>query len=123
MRPKVGLPTLVAAHLPPSTSMVNAPTGWFRARWSPAWGRHGSRDRRASRHRHHDARFAEWLQAGKALQTADHFNARVDLIVTELAVIRPTAYGLMLMETMPGGCVRDVIQASDARLQIADGLL
>jgi len=47
---------------------------------------------------------------------------RVDLIVTELAVIRPTADGLMLMETMPGVCVRDVIEASDARLQLADGL-
>jgi acetate CoA/acetoacetate CoA-transferase beta subunit len=47
---------------------------------------------------------------------------RVDLIVTELAVIRPTADGLVLMETMPGVTVRDVIEASDARLQVVDGL-
>jgi acetate CoA/acetoacetate CoA-transferase beta subunit len=47
---------------------------------------------------------------------------RVDLIVTELAVIRPTAEGLMLMETMPGVDVRDVIHASDARLLLANGL-
>jgi len=47
---------------------------------------------------------------------------RVDLIVTELAVIRPTADGLILMETMPGVSVRDVIEASDAPLRLADGL-
>ena len=47
---------------------------------------------------------------------------RVDLIVTELAVIRPTAEGLVLMELMPGVSVREVIEASDARLQVVDGL-
>jgi acetate CoA/acetoacetate CoA-transferase beta subunit len=47
---------------------------------------------------------------------------RVDLVVTELAVIRPTADGLVLMETMPGVSVREVIEASDAALQLADGL-
>ena len=47
---------------------------------------------------------------------------RVDLVVTELAVIRPTPDGLVLMETMPGASVRDVIEASDAALQLADGL-
>ena len=47
---------------------------------------------------------------------------RVDLVVTELAVIRPTADGLMLLETMPGISVRDVVEASDATLQLADGL-
>jgi acetate CoA/acetoacetate CoA-transferase beta subunit len=47
---------------------------------------------------------------------------RVDLVVTELAVIRPTADGLVLMETMPGVSVREVIEASDAPLQLADGL-
>ena len=47
---------------------------------------------------------------------------RVDLILTELAVIRPTSRGLVLIETMPGVSVRDVIEASDARLQVVDGL-
>jgi acetate CoA/acetoacetate CoA-transferase beta subunit len=46
---------------------------------------------------------------------------RVDLVVTELAVIRPTPGGLVLMETMPGISVREVMEASDARLQLADG--
>jgi acetate CoA/acetoacetate CoA-transferase beta subunit len=47
---------------------------------------------------------------------------RVDLIVTELAVIQPTPAGLVLLETMPGIAVRDVVDASDASLIISDGL-
>jgi acetate CoA/acetoacetate CoA-transferase beta subunit len=47
---------------------------------------------------------------------------RVDLVVTELAVIRPTPDGLVLMETMAGASVRDVVEASNATLQLADGL-
>jgi acetate CoA/acetoacetate CoA-transferase beta subunit len=47
---------------------------------------------------------------------------RVDLVVTELAVIRPTADGLLLVETMPGVQVRDVVEATDADLKIAEGL-
>ena len=47
---------------------------------------------------------------------------RVDLVVTELAVIRPTPDGLILMETMPGISVREVIEASDARLQLSGKL-
>jgi acetate CoA/acetoacetate CoA-transferase beta subunit len=47
---------------------------------------------------------------------------RVDLVVTELAVIRPTAEGLLLIETMPGVQVRDVVAATDAELRIAEGL-
>jgi acetate CoA/acetoacetate CoA-transferase beta subunit len=47
---------------------------------------------------------------------------RVDLIVTELAVIQPTPEGLVLMQTMPGVDMRDVIAASDARLLLSDEL-
>ena len=47
---------------------------------------------------------------------------RVDLIVTELAVIRPTVEGLVLCETMPGVSVHDVVEASDAQFMVADGL-
>ncbi len=47
---------------------------------------------------------------------------RVDLVVTELAVIRPTEDGLMLMETMPGVGVDAVIEATDAALLLAPGL-
>ena len=41
---------------------------------------------------------------------------RVDLIVTELAVIEPTDEGLLLREVAPGVSVEQVQQATDARL-------
>ncbi|MBI5113151.1 MAG: 3-oxoacid CoA-transferase subunit B [Rhodovulum sp.] len=41
---------------------------------------------------------------------------RVDLVVTELAVIRPTAEGLVLQEVADGVSVSDVIAATEARL-------
>ncbi|WP_298233084.1 3-oxoacid CoA-transferase subunit B [uncultured Azohydromonas sp.] len=47
---------------------------------------------------------------------------RVDLVVTELAVIEPTATGLVLKETAPGVTVRDVFEATEAALKIAPGL-
>jgi acetate CoA/acetoacetate CoA-transferase beta subunit len=47
---------------------------------------------------------------------------RVDLVVTELAVIRPTAQGLVLEETAPGVSVREVLQATGAVLLLAPGL-
>ena len=47
---------------------------------------------------------------------------RVDLIVTELAVIRPTEQGLVLEETAPGVSVQQVVQATDAALIIGAGL-
>ncbi len=43
---------------------------------------------------------------------------RVNLVVTELAVIRPTAQGLWLVETQPGITVRQVLDATDARLHV-----
>jgi acetate CoA/acetoacetate CoA-transferase beta subunit len=43
---------------------------------------------------------------------------RIDLLVTELAVIKPTLDGLVLLETMPGVSVREVIEASDAALKL-----
>lgn len=48
---------------------------------------------------------------------------RVDLIVTELAVIEPTEAGLVLREVAPGVSVADVIAATDARLIVADNVL
>ena len=45
---------------------------------------------------------------------------RVDLIVTEMAVIKPTDDGLKLMEVGPGFSVEDVVSATEAAL-IVDG--
>jgi acetate CoA/acetoacetate CoA-transferase beta subunit len=47
---------------------------------------------------------------------------RVDLIVTELAVIEPTAEGLVLRELAPGVTVEQVVKATAARLVISDSL-
>jgi acetate CoA/acetoacetate CoA-transferase beta subunit len=47
---------------------------------------------------------------------------RVDLIVTELGVIRPTNEGLVLEETAPGVSVQQILDATDARLAVADSL-
>lgn len=47
---------------------------------------------------------------------------RVDLVVTELGVIRPTEAGLVLEETAPGVAVQDVIDATDAALTLGEAL-
>ncbi|MFA6074482.1 MAG: 3-oxoacid CoA-transferase subunit B [Negativicutes bacterium] len=47
---------------------------------------------------------------------------RVDLIVTELAVIEPTVNGLVLKEVAPGVTVEQVIAATDAKLLLADNV-
>jgi acetate CoA/acetoacetate CoA-transferase beta subunit len=47
---------------------------------------------------------------------------RVDLIVTELAVIQPTAAGLVLLETSPGVGVSDVVAATAAHLIVPASL-
>jgi len=43
---------------------------------------------------------------------------RVDLVVTEMAVIQPTEEGLVLLETAPGVTVDQVVAASEAKLLI-----
>lgn len=48
---------------------------------------------------------------------------RVDLVVTELAVIRPTENGLVLQEIAPGVSIREVIEATEASLILAPGLV
>jgi acetate CoA/acetoacetate CoA-transferase beta subunit len=45
---------------------------------------------------------------------------RVDLIVTEMAVIEPTDAGLVLRETAPGVTVEQVLLATEARLQVPE---
>ena len=45
---------------------------------------------------------------------------RVDLIVTELAVIEPTDDGLVLREIAPGVTLEQVLAATEARLIVAD---
>ena len=45
---------------------------------------------------------------------------RVDLIVTEMAVIEPTERGLYLKETAPGVSIDDVLDATAASLIISD---
>ncbi len=47
---------------------------------------------------------------------------RVDLVVTDLAVIEPTAEGLVLKELAPGVTKDQVIAATQAKLKIADNL-
>jgi acetate CoA/acetoacetate CoA-transferase beta subunit len=47
---------------------------------------------------------------------------RVDLVVTELAIIKPTPDGLVLLETMPGVSIREVAEASDAALKVDPNL-
>ena len=45
---------------------------------------------------------------------------RVDLIVTELAVIEPTESGLVLREIAPGVTIEQVITATEAQLTLAE---
>ena len=47
---------------------------------------------------------------------------RVDLIVTEMAVIEPTDDGLVLRETAPGVTVEQVLRATAARLQVPEAV-
>jgi acetate CoA/acetoacetate CoA-transferase beta subunit len=48
---------------------------------------------------------------------------RVNLIVTEMAVIEPTEKGLVLREIAPGITREQVIAATDASLIISDNLI
>lgn len=47
---------------------------------------------------------------------------RVDLIVTELAVIEPTVDGLALREKVPGVSVRDVLHSTHASSIVAPSM-
>jgi len=46
----------------------------------------------------------------------------VDTIVTEMAYIRVTGWGLVLEEVAPGLTVEDVQRATEARLVVGDGV-
>jgi acetate CoA/acetoacetate CoA-transferase beta subunit len=46
---------------------------------------------------------------------------RVDLVVTEMAVVEPTDSGLVLKEVMPGATIDQVIRATEAELIIPAG--
>lgn len=48
---------------------------------------------------------------------------KVDMIVTEKAVIEVTPKGLVLTEIMPGSSVEDILKSTEADLIIKDGLL
>jgi acetate CoA/acetoacetate CoA-transferase beta subunit len=48
---------------------------------------------------------------------------RVDLIVTELAVIEPTEHGLLLRETAPGVTIDHVLSATAARVTVPSDVL
>ena len=47
---------------------------------------------------------------------------RVDLVVTEMAVIEPTDAGLVLRETAPGVTVEQVLRATAAHLHVPDSV-
>ena len=47
---------------------------------------------------------------------------RVDLIVTEMAVIQPTDAGLVLRETAPGVTIEQVVLATEAQLHVANAV-
>lgn len=47
---------------------------------------------------------------------------RVDLIVTEMAVIQPTQAGLVLLEVLAGVKLQDVVAATEASLILSPGL-
>ena len=48
---------------------------------------------------------------------------RVDLVVTEIAVIEPTEAGLVLREVAPGVTVDEVLRATTAKLIVPDDLI
>jgi acetate CoA/acetoacetate CoA-transferase beta subunit len=46
----------------------------------------------------------------------------VNLVVTDMAVIEPTAEGLVLRERAPGVSVAEIVAATDARLLVFDSV-
>jgi acetate CoA/acetoacetate CoA-transferase beta subunit len=48
---------------------------------------------------------------------------RIDLVVTELAVIVPTAEGLVLQETAPGVSVEQVLAATGCKLIVSPNVI
>jgi acetate CoA/acetoacetate CoA-transferase beta subunit len=45
---------------------------------------------------------------------------KVDLVVTEMCVIKPTGEGLVLKELAPSTTIKEVIENTDAKLIIPD---
>ncbi len=105
--------------------MAGSPIGWFRGRWFRAWA--GPRDSTNGAKRviiamTHTAKGVPKIVKKCTLPLTSV--RRIDLIVTELAVIEPTAsQGLVLRELAPGVTLEQVIAATQASLTVAEHLL